>query len=91
MNAQDSGSETHVYTAEGSRADTPAAAAAAAADFRVQFADLPNRCVADDPEPESVPRQRVDGTARAILKTREITRKMWCAHVDRSRNVRADT
>lgn len=36
--------ETHVYTAEGCRADTPAATAAAAADLRVQFADLPNRC-----------------------------------------------
>jgi len=57
MNAQDSGSETHVYTAEGSRADTPAAVAAAAADFRVQLADLFNRCDADDPGLESVPRR----------------------------------
>lgn len=40
--------ETHVYIAEGCRADTPAATAAAAADLRVQFADLPNRCDVDD-------------------------------------------
>lgn len=40
--------ETHVYIAEGCRADTPAATAAAAADLRVQFAELPNRCDVDD-------------------------------------------
>lgn len=41
--------ETHIYTAEGCRADTPAATtAAAAADLRVQFADSPKRCDADD-------------------------------------------
>jgi len=33
--------ETHVYTVEGCRTDTPAATAATTADLRVQFADLP--------------------------------------------------
>lgn len=35
--------KTHVYTAEGCWADTPAATAAAAADLRVQFVDLRDR------------------------------------------------
>lgn len=64
--------ETHVYTAEGCRADTPAATSAAAADLRVQFADSPKRCGADESRtrragPTSGPLER------AILKTREFT------------------
>lgn len=82
---------THVYTAEGCRADTPAAttaaaAAAAAADLRVQFVDSPKRCD-ERTDPGLASRSRV-GTARAILKTRGFTSRtlgdasgplsLWC-------------